>query len=91
MSKKMILAIFEDLDSSIVMDALSEAGYPVTLIDTTGGLLRQKNSSLMVAVDPIDVDKAIEIISGECPPSANPFQKRATIMVLGVDHFEQIP
>jgi len=91
MSKKMILAIFEELDSSIVMDALSEAGYPVTLIDTTGGLLRQKNSSLMVAVDPIDVDKAIEIISGECQPSANPFQKRATIMVLGVDHFEQIP
>ena len=91
MSKKMVLAILEDLDSSKVVEELTSAGYPATLIDTTGGLLSLGNSTLIAAVDEMSVDQAIDIIHGECEHSPNPFQKKATIMVLGVDHFEQIP
>jgi len=90
MTKKMILAILEDTESNSVIRALHEAGHPLTLIDSTGGLLRRGNSTVIAGVDESDVDDVIKLINLECSPSANPFKKRATIMVFAVDHFEQI-
>ncbi len=90
MNKKMILAILEDSASTTVMRSLHDAGHPLTLIDSTGGLLRRGNSTLIAGVDEIDVDNVIKLISQGCSPSVNPFKKRATIMVFNVDHFEQI-
>ncbi len=90
MNKKMIFAILEDSESHSVMRALHDAGHPLTLIDSTGGLLRRGNSTLIAGVDEIDVDNVINLINHECSPSVNPFKKRATIMVLNVEHFEQI-
>ena len=90
MTKKMILAILEDSDYSIVMRSMHDAGHPLTLIDSTGGLLRQGNSTLIAGVEDSDVDDVIKLISQECSPDVNPFKKRATIMVFDVDHFEQI-
>lgn len=91
MNKKMLMAILEDSESPSVIRALHEAGYPLTLIDSTGGLLRRGRSTLIAAVDNRDVDTAIDLINEACSPSANPFKPRATIMVFAVDHFEQIP
>ena len=90
MNMKMVLAILEDSDSNSVMKTLHEAGYPLALIDSTGGLLRRGNSTLIIGVDQDQVDTAISLINQECCPSVNPIKKRATIMVLDVDHFEQI-
>ena len=90
MDKKMIFAILEDAESESVMRAMHDAGYPLTLIDSTGGLLRRGNSTLIAGVDAAEVDDVIELINKECSPSVNPFKKRATIMVFGVEHFEQI-
>ena len=90
MNKKMILAILEDSESSTVMRALHDAGHPLTLIDSTGGLLRRGNSTLIAGVDEKNVDAVINLIHKECSPSVNPFKKRAIIMVFDVDHFEQI-
>lgn len=90
MDKKMIYAILEDAETESVMRAMHEAGHPLTLIDSTGGLLRRGNSTLIAGVDSSDVDQVIELINQECSPSINPFKKRATIMVFSVDHFEQI-
>lgn len=86
----MVLAILEDAISHAVMEALQKAGYPLTMIDSTGGFLRPGKSTLIVGVDETDVDGLIELINQLCKPSANPFQKKSIIMVLGVDHFEQI-
>ncbi len=90
MNMKMVLAILEDSDSNSVMKTLHDAGYPLTLIDSTGGLLRRGNSTLIIGVDQDQVDTAINLINQECSPCVNPIKKRATIMVLDVDHFEQI-
>jgi len=90
MDKKMIFAILEDAESESVMRAMHDAGYPLTLIDSTGGLLRRGNSTLIAGVDSSEVDKFIELINQECSPGINPFKKRATIMVFDVEHFEQI-
>jgi uncharacterized protein YaaQ len=90
MNKKMIMAILEDSESSTVMRSLHDAGHPLTLIDSTGGLLLRGNSTLIAGVDEADVDNVINLIKQECSPSVNPFKKRAVIMVLDVDYFEQI-
>ena len=90
MSKKMILAILEDSDSNNVMRSLHDAGHPLTLIDSTGGLLKRGNSTLIAGVDNSDVNDVISLINMECEPCVNPFKKRATIMVFNVEHFEQI-
>ena len=90
MNKKMVLAILEDFESSSVMNALHEAGYPLALIDSTGGLLRRGNSTIIAGVNDDQVENVIDLINQECSPSVNPFKKRATIMVFDVDHFEQI-
>jgi uncharacterized protein YaaQ len=91
MSMKMILAILDDSESDFVIRALHDAGYPLTLIDSTGGLLRRGRSTLIAGVNEKDVDDVIGLINEVCCPQANPFRSRATIMVLAVDHFEQIP
>ena len=90
MKKKMVLAILEDFESSDVINTLHKAGYPLTLIDSTGGLLRRGNSTIIAGVNDEHVDTVIELINQECSPSINPFKKRATIMVFDVEHFEQI-
>jgi len=90
MDKKMIFAILEDAESESVMRAMHDAGLPLTLIDSTGGLLRRGNSTLIAGVDAPDVNEVIELINQQCSPSVNPFKKRATIMVFAVEHFEQI-
>ena len=86
----MLLAILDDSESSPVIRALHDAGYPFTLIDSTGGFLRKGKSTLIAGVDGNDVDTVINLINQVCKPSANPFSPRATIMVFAVDHFEQI-
>jgi len=90
MDKMMIFAILEDAESESVMRAMHDAGHPLTLIDSTGGLLRRGSSTLIAGVDATDVDDVIELINQECSTSVNPFKKRATIMVFAVEHFEQI-
>lgn len=86
----MIFAILEDAESNSVMRAMHDAGHPLTLIDSTGGLLRRGTSTLIAGVDAADVDEVIELINQECTPSVNPFKKSATVMVFAVEHFEQI-
>ena len=90
MTKKMILAIMDDAESDFVIRAIHDSGHPLTLIDSTGGLLRRGRSTLIAGVDESDVDNVIELINQACCPKANPFRSRATVMVLAVDHFEQI-
>ena len=90
MKMKMIMAIMEDSDSNAVMKTLHDAGYPMTVIDSTGGLLRRGTSTLVAGVKDNQVDKAINLINQECSPCVNPIKKRATIMVFNLDHFEQI-
>lgn len=87
---KLIIAIVQDSDSSHVSKALTEVGFRVTLIASTGGFLRSGNSTLLVGIPEDDVDKAIQIIAASCAPPEEPGMKRATLFVLDIDHYEQV-
>ena len=47
----MVFAILEDAESESVMRAMHDAGHPLTLIDSTGGLLRRGSSTVIAGVD----------------------------------------
>jgi uncharacterized protein YaaQ len=86
---KLILAIVRDPNADSVTQALTSSGFRVTRVASTGGLLRRGMTTLLVGVDPDQVESAIQILHKACPPAAEG-QKRAIIFVVPVDRFEQI-
>lgn len=87
---KMIVVILQDDDAESVSEALIEAGMTVSRIASTGGFLRQGRSTLMVGVKKEKVDDVIKLIDDNCAPTIEPMQRKATLFVLNVEHFEQI-
>ncbi len=86
---KLILAIVHDFDSENVTQALTSADFRVTRVASTGGLLRRGMTTLLIGLEAEQVDPAIQVLRQTCTPAAEG-QKRATIFVIPVDHFEQI-
>ena len=63
---KMVLAIVNNDDSMLASAALTEAGFSVTKLSTTGGFLMVGNSTLMVGTDEESVPKVIGILKQHC-------------------------
>ena len=58
---KMILAIVRGEDHYDTVHALNEKGFYVTVLSTSGGFLRQKNTTLMICTDEARVEEALAI------------------------------
>ena len=58
---KMILAIVRGEDHYDTVHALNEKGFYVTVLSTSGGFLRQKNTTLMICTDETRVEEALAI------------------------------
>jgi uncharacterized protein YaaQ len=86
---KLILAIVRDPDADAVTSGLTTADFRVTRVASTGGLLRRGMTTLLIGLEADQVDAAIEILRQTCTPAASG-EKRATIFVIPVEHFEQI-
>ena len=59
---KLIMAIVNKDDSSVVSSALTKNGFSVTKIGTTGGFLMSGNTTFLMGVDETRVDEVISII-----------------------------
>lgn len=59
---KLIIAIVNNDDSSTVQSALTEGGFFVTKLATSGGFLKKGNTTFFVGTNDDKVDNAIEII-----------------------------
>ncbi|RHM62842.1 MULTISPECIES: cyclic-di-AMP receptor [Coprobacillaceae] len=59
---KLIIAIVNSDDSSSVQGALTEAGYFVTKLSTTGGFLKKGNTTFFIGTNHEKVDEVINII-----------------------------
>ena len=59
---KLIIAIVNNDDSSTVQSALTEGGFFVTKLATSGGFLKKGNTTFFVGANDDKVDGAIEII-----------------------------
>lgn len=63
---KLIIAVVQDDDASDLIDLLTEAGFRVTKLATTGGFLKSGNTTLMIGVEEEKVNKVINSIEEIC-------------------------
>jgi uncharacterized protein YaaQ len=60
------MAIVSSDDSRDVLGRLTKAGFRATVISTTGGFLREGNTTFFVGTDDEKVPQAIEIVCQAC-------------------------
>ena len=87
---KLIVAIVHHTDGEDVLHALTEAGFRVTRIASSGGFFHKGNATLLVGAEEAEVASAVQIIREYSTPPVDPGLKRATVFVLKVDRYEQI-
>ncbi|SDN11754.1 MULTISPECIES: cyclic-di-AMP receptor [Sediminibacillus] len=63
---KLILAVVQDKDTNRLTDALREGNYKTTKLSSTGGFLKEGNTTLMIGCEDKDVDGALDIIRNNC-------------------------
>ncbi|RCW50716.1 MULTISPECIES: cyclic-di-AMP receptor [unclassified Halanaerobium] len=63
---KMIIAVVHDHDAADLLEALTTEGFQATKMASTGGFLREGNTTFMIGSDEEHIDKVIEIIRENC-------------------------
>jgi uncharacterized protein YaaQ len=62
MTRKMVMAVVSRDQSDRVLDRLVAAGYGATFTESRGGMLRQTQKMIYIAVDAQKVDDVVDII-----------------------------
>ncbi|CAM2904064.1 cyclic-di-AMP receptor [Hathewaya histolytica] len=63
---KLVISIVQDQDANDLVDVLTDNGYRVTKLATTGGFLKAGNTTLMIGVEDENVDNLVGIIEEVC-------------------------
>jgi uncharacterized protein YaaQ len=63
---KLVIAIVQDDDAADLIDVLTESGFRVTKLATTGGFLKAGNTTLMIGVEKEKVSKVLDKIEEVC-------------------------
>lgn len=63
---KLIIAIVQDDDAADLVELITDGGFRVTKLATTGGFLKSGNTTLMIGVDEKEVDKVLAMIEEIC-------------------------
>jgi uncharacterized protein YaaQ len=63
MSMKLIIATIQDHDEESVCNALLKEEFRFTRVGSTGGFLRQGNTTLLIGVEADRLSKAVEVLS----------------------------
>ena len=63
---KLIIAVVQDKDAPRLVENLIRGGYSATKLASTGGFLREGNSTVLSGVDDADTDKVVEVIKKTC-------------------------
>ncbi len=63
---KMVMAVIPRDEAEHVLDAIIDAGYSTTFMETKGGMLRQSQYTLFTAVSSETLDNVLDIIKNSC-------------------------
>ncbi|WDF83344.1 cyclic-di-AMP receptor [Lacticaseibacillus pabuli] len=77
---KVIMAIVQDKDASLLSSAFIDANVRATKLSTTGGFLRSGNSTFIIGIDDERVDEVLKIIKDNCQ-SREEFTSTPTIAI----------
>ncbi len=88
---KLVLAIVQEKDVGRLIDALTEDGFNATMLASTGGFLREGNSTLLIGVEDEQVQPVLGVIQRAChrreqfvspmPPAVEPVDSYVTYPV----------
>lgn len=59
---KLVIAVVQDRDAGRLVEGLVAAGFRATKLASTGGFLKEGNTTLLVGVDDDRVEEALEVI-----------------------------
>ena len=85
----LVAAIVHTASASACLQALLQAGYRVTRINTVGGFLRRGYPALLTGVAPDQVDHTIGLLRQACRQSTNDAMP-GIVFVLPVAPFLQV-
>jgi len=85
---KMIIVIVDDNDADTLTQALTAGNFRVTRVASTGGFLRSGVVTMLLGVEEEHVDAVLQTVRNSLSPITD--QKRATLFVVPVHHFEQV-
>ncbi|ALX49460.1 cyclic-di-AMP receptor [Lentibacillus amyloliquefaciens] len=63
---KLLIAVVQDKDTNRVIDALGEENFKITKLATTGGFLKEGNTTLMIGCEDQYVDQGLNVIRDNC-------------------------
>ncbi|MGI6129185.1 MAG: cyclic-di-AMP receptor [bacterium] len=63
---KMIIAVVQDKDAQQLLEKLLSEGHRATRLSTTGGFLRQGNTTFMIGVQDDKTEEVLHIIEETC-------------------------
>jgi len=63
---KLVIAVVQDADAPALTRALGEAGLTSTKLASTGGFLREGNTTLLIGVEDDRLDEVKQIIRDTC-------------------------
>ncbi|MEN9614617.1 MAG: hypothetical protein RL022_39 [Chloroflexota bacterium] len=92
---KLVWAIVQSEDASAALKALVSRGYRTTRINTVGGWLRSGNVSLLLGVEPAQVDDVVATLREHCRTrkvdnGGQVTLGRATVFVVNAPGFVQL-
>ena len=63
---KLVIAIVQDDDATDLVESITERGFRVTKLATTGGFLKSGNTTLLIGVEEDKVDSVLTTIEDVC-------------------------
>lgn len=63
---KLVVAVVHNEDAGALVDALLEKEHRATRLHSSGGFLKQSNTTVIVGVDDAQVDEVIMIVRDSC-------------------------
>lgn len=88
--EKLIVAVLPNALAGGAVDALVAAGCGVTRIASTGGFLRQGNTTLLAGVSATALEGALAAVRGACRAGSRETAGRTTLLVLNVVAAERL-
>lgn len=63
---KLVLAIVQDQDATVLIDSVTEKNFRVTKLATSGGFLKAGNTTLLMGVEDERLEELLSILEKNC-------------------------